>query len=48
VATIANAAGQRVIVKAGDQIDSAEVISIEPNRVIMKDRAGRFELQTEK
>jgi len=48
VATIANAAGQRVIVKAGDQIDSAEVISIEPNRVIMKDRAGKFELQTEK
>lgn len=48
VATIANGAGQRVIVKAGDQIDSAEVISIEPNRVIMKDRAGKFELQTEK
>lgn len=48
VATIANAAGQRIIVKAGDQIDSAEVISIEPNRVILKDRAGKFELQTEK
>jgi hypothetical protein len=48
VATIANGAGQRVIVKAGDRIDSAEVISIEPNRVILKDRAGKFELQTEK
>jgi hypothetical protein len=48
VATIANNAGQKMIVKAGDRIDSAEVVSIEPNRVILKDRAGKFELQTEK
>lgn len=48
VATVANNAGLKMIVKAGDRIDSAEVISIEPNRVILKDRAGRFELQTEK
>jgi hypothetical protein len=48
VATIANHAGQKMIVKAGDRIDSAEVVSIEPNRVVLKDRAGKFELQTEK
>lgn len=48
VATIANNAGQKMIVKAGDRIDSAEVISIEPNHVILKDRAGKFDLQTEK
>jgi hypothetical protein len=48
VATIANSAGQKMIVKAGDRIDSAEVISIEPNHVVLKDRAGKFDLQTEK
>ncbi len=48
VATIANHLGQKLIVKAGDRIDSAEVVSIEPNRVVLKDRAGKFELQTEK
>jgi hypothetical protein len=48
VATITNSAGQKMIVKAGDQIDSAEVISIGPNRVTLKDRAGKFDLQTEK
>jgi hypothetical protein len=48
VATIANNAGEKMIVKAGDRIDSADVVSIEPNRVVLKDRAGKFELQTEK
>ena len=48
VATIANNSGQKMIVKAGDRIDSAEVVSIEPNRVVLKDRAGKFELQTQK
>lgn len=48
VATIANHAGQRMIVKVGDAIDSAEVVSIEASKVILKDRAGRFELQLEK
>lgn len=44
VATIANNAGQRLIVKVGDTIDSAVVVSIESNKVILKDRAGKFEL----
>lgn len=48
VATIANHAGQRMIVKAGDAIDSAEVVSIEANKVVLKDRAGRFELLLER
>jgi hypothetical protein len=48
VATITNHGGQRLIVKAGDAIDSAEVVSIEPNKVVLKDRAGRFELLLEK
>ncbi len=48
VATIANNAGQKMIVKAGDRIDSAEVISIGPNLVTLKDRAGKFDLQIEK
>lgn len=48
VATITNHAGQSLIVKAGDAIDSAEVVSIEPNKVVLKDRAGRFELLLEK
>lgn len=47
VATITNHAGQRLIVKTGDVIDSAEVVSIEPNKVVLKDRAGRFELLLE-
>ncbi len=48
VATIANNAGQKMIVKTGDSIDSAEVVSIEPNHVVLKDRAGKFDLQTGK
>lgn len=44
VATITNNAGLRQIVKVGDPIDSAEVVSIETNKVILKDRAGKFEL----
>lgn len=48
VATIANNAGNRQIVRVGDSIDSAEVVSIESNRVVLRDRAGKFELQTEK
>ncbi len=48
VATIANNSGQKQIVKVGDRIDSAEVVSIEANKVILKDRAGRFELLNEK
>ena len=42
VATITNRAGQKMIVKACDTIDSAEVISIEPNHVVLKDRAGKL------
>jgi hypothetical protein len=48
VATIANNSGQKQIVKVGDRIDSAEVVSIEANKVVLKDRAGRFELLNEK
>ncbi|MDB5049720.1 MAG: hypothetical protein JWO30_2791 [Fibrobacteres bacterium] len=44
VATITNNAGLKQIVKVGDGIDSAEVVSIETNKVILKDRAGKFEL----
>jgi hypothetical protein len=47
VATIVNLAGARMIVKVGERVDSAEVVSIEPNKVILKDRAGRFELLLE-
>jgi hypothetical protein len=48
VATITNNSGQKQIVKVGDRIDSAEVISIEVNKVVLKDRGGRFELLNEK
>jgi hypothetical protein len=48
VATIANNSGHKQIVKVGDRIDSAEVVSIGANKVILKDRAGRFELLNEK
>jgi hypothetical protein len=48
VATIADNAGQKRIVRVGDAIDSAQVVSIAPNRVLLKDRAGKFELQTER
>lgn len=48
VATIANHSGQKLIVKVGDRVDSAEVVSIEANKVVLKDRAGRFELLNEK
>ncbi|HLP41217.1 MAG TPA: hypothetical protein VK465_06895, partial [Fibrobacteria bacterium] len=47
VATLVNLAGVRMIVKLGERVDSAEVVSIEPNKVILKDRAGRFELLLE-
>lgn len=48
VATITNGAGLKQIVKVGDRIDSAEVVSIEANKVVMKDRAGKFELLNQK
>jgi hypothetical protein len=48
VATIINAAGQKLILKVGDAVDSAVVISIAPNSVVLKDRGGTFELMTEK
>ncbi len=48
VATITNNSGQKIIVKVGDPIDSAEVVSIEANKVVLKDRGGRFELLNEK
>jgi hypothetical protein len=48
VATITDGAGRKRIVKVGDAVDSAEVISIEPNKVILKDRAGKFELLPER
>lgn len=48
VATIANNSGLKQIVKVGDRIDSAEVVSIEANKVVLKDRGGRFELLNEK
>ena len=48
VATITNNSGQKQIVKVGDSIDSAEVVSIEANKVVLKDRGGRFELLNEK
>lgn len=45
VATITNNSGGKRIVRIGDTVDSAQVISIEPNKVVLRDRAGRFELQ---
>ena len=48
VATITNGAGQKQIVKVGDSIDSAEVVSIEANKVVLKDRGGKFELLNQK
>src|SRR4051812_18888174 len=48
VATIANNAGQKLIVKIGDAVDSAVVVSIETNKVTLKDRAGKFDLLMEK
>jgi hypothetical protein len=48
VATITNGAGLKQIVKVGDRIDSAEVISIEANKVVLKDRAGKFDLLNQK
>lgn len=48
VATITDQTGHKRIVKIGDAIDSAEVVSIEPNKVVLKDRAGKFELIQEK
>ncbi len=47
VATIQDAIGQKHIVKVGEQLDSATVVSIESNKVVLKDRAGKFELQQE-
>jgi hypothetical protein len=44
VATVTNNAGVKRIVKVGDLIDSAEVVSIETNRVTLKDRGGKFDL----
>jgi len=48
VATITNNAGQKQIVKTGERIDSAEVVSIEPNKVVLRDRAGKFDLILQK
>lgn len=48
VATISDAGGRKQIVKVGDSIDSAVVVSIEANKVVLKDRAGRFELLLER
>lgn len=48
VATITNNAGRKSIVKVGDKIDSAFVMTIAPNRVELKDRAGTFEILLEK
>ncbi len=48
VATIANNAGLKQIVKVGDAVDSAEVVSIETNKVVLRDRAGKFELLFQK
>jgi hypothetical protein len=48
VATITDRGGHKLIVKVGDGVDSATVISIEPNKVVLKDRAGKFELLQEK
>jgi hypothetical protein len=48
VATIVADGGRKHIVKTGDRVDSAEVVSIEPNKVVLKDRAGRFELYLER
>ncbi len=47
VATIQDPTGQKHIVKVGEQLDSATVVSIESNKVVLKDRAGKFELQQE-
>ncbi|GEM_PF-2158246 len=48
VATISDHTGRKLIVKVGDGVDSAVVLSIEANKVILKDRAGKFELLQEK
>lgn len=48
VATIVTDRGRKHIVKAGDKVDSAEIVSIEPNKVVLKDRAGRFEIYLER
>jgi hypothetical protein len=48
VATVTNNAGLKRIVKVGDLIDSAEVLSIETNRVTLKDRGGKFDLFLQK
>lgn len=47
VATITNNSGQKLILKVGDPVDSATVVSIETNKVVLKDRAGKFELLLE-
>jgi hypothetical protein len=44
VATIEDPSGQKHIVKVGDRVDSAIVYSIESNKVVLKDRAGKFDL----
>jgi hypothetical protein len=48
VATLTNNSGMKRIVKVGDLIDSAEVVSIETNRVTLKDRGGKFDLFLQK
>lgn len=47
VATIIDRNEKKIIVKVGELVDSATVMAIESNRVILKDRAGKFELLQE-
>ncbi len=47
VATISDNAGVKRIVSVGDKLDSAVVEAIEGETVILRDRAGRFELGRE-
>ena len=45
VATIKNGKGKTIIVSVGDQIDSAKVIQIHPNKVVLRDRSGKFTIE---
>jgi len=44
-AILINSAGRSVFVQVGDQIDSAEVVGITSDKVILKDRGGKFEIR---
>ncbi|MFC1584986.1 hypothetical protein ACFL5V_05520 [Fibrobacterota bacterium] len=43
-AILINNSGLSMVVETGDKIDSAEVISIGPDKVTLKDRGGTFEI----